>query len=73
MQNVTIGNDCIVGAGSIVTKNIPNGEVWAGVPAKFIGYTKDLGEKYLKQTPKYDNKNLQLNRKEEILKMVEGE
>ena len=73
MQNVTIGDDCIVGAGSIVTKNIPDGEVWAGVPAKFIGYTKDLGEKYLKQTPKYDNKNLQLNRKEEILKIVEGE
>lgn len=33
---VTIGEDAIVGAGSIVTKNIPANEVWAGNPAKFI-------------------------------------
>lgn len=33
---VTIGENAIVGAGSIVTKNIPANEVWAGNPAKFI-------------------------------------
>jgi len=33
---VTIGNQAIVGAGSIVTRNIPGGEIWAGNPAKFI-------------------------------------
>jgi len=33
---VTIGERTIVGAGSIVTKNIPDDEVWAGNPAKFI-------------------------------------
>lgn len=33
---VTIGEDAIVGAGSVVTKNIPAGEVWAGNPARFI-------------------------------------
>ena len=33
---VTIGEDAIVGAGSIVTKDIPAGEVWAGNPARFI-------------------------------------
>lgn len=26
----------IVGAGSVVTKNIPDGEIWAGSPARFI-------------------------------------
>ena len=26
----------MVGAGSVVTKNIPAGEIWAGNPAKFI-------------------------------------
>ena len=31
-----IGAGAIVGAGSIVTKPIPPGEVWAGNPAKFI-------------------------------------
>ena len=33
---VTIGEDAIVGAGSIVTKDIPAREVWAGNPARFI-------------------------------------
>lgn len=36
LKGVTIGRASIVGAGSVVTKNIPDGEVWAGNPAKFI-------------------------------------
>ena len=35
-NSVTIGKGAIVGAGSVVTKDIPPYEVWAGVPAKFI-------------------------------------
>ena len=27
---VTIGDNCIVAAGSVVTKNIPSGEIWGG-------------------------------------------
>ena len=33
---VTIGNNAIVGAGSVVTKSIPPYEIWAGNPAHFI-------------------------------------
>lgn len=33
---VTIGEGAIVGAGSIVTKDIPPYQVWAGNPARFI-------------------------------------
>lgn len=33
---VTIGNGSVIGAGSVVTKDIPPHEVWGGVPAKFI-------------------------------------
>lgn len=33
---VTIGKGSIVGAGSVVTKNIPPYQVWAGNPARFI-------------------------------------
>lgn len=33
---VTIGEGAIVGAGSIVTKDIPPYQVWAGNPAKYI-------------------------------------
>ena len=35
-SNVTIGEGAIVGAGSVVTKDIPPYEVWAGNPAHFI-------------------------------------
>jgi len=33
---VVIGKNAIVGAGSVVTKNIPDNEIWAGTPARFI-------------------------------------
>lgn len=36
LKGVTIGERSIVGAGSVVTKSIPDGEIWAGNPAKFI-------------------------------------
>ena len=35
-SNVTIGEGAIVGAGSVVTKDIPPYEVWGGNPAHFI-------------------------------------
>ena len=36
LPNLTIGKGSIIAAGSVVTKSIPPGEVWAGVPAKKI-------------------------------------
>lgn len=36
LKGVQIGAKSVVAAGSIVTKNIPSGELWGGVPAKFI-------------------------------------
>lgn len=32
----TIGKNVMIGAGSIVTKDIPDNELWFGTPAKFI-------------------------------------
>lgn len=37
LPNVTIGDDCVIGAGSIVTKDISSGSVAAGVPARVLG------------------------------------
>lgn len=36
LQGVNIGDNSVVAAGAIVTKNIPSGEIWGGVPAKKI-------------------------------------
>lgn len=32
----TIGKNAMIGAGSIVTKDIPDNELWFGTPAKFV-------------------------------------
>lgn len=39
---VTIGNGCIVGAGSVVTKDIPDNSIAVGVPARVISSRRDL-------------------------------
>jgi len=36
LGNVRIGDDCIIGSGSVVTKDIPAGSVAAGNPARVI-------------------------------------
>jgi acetyltransferase-like isoleucine patch superfamily enzyme len=36
LKGVTIGTKSVIGAGSIVSKDIPDNEIWAGNPVKFI-------------------------------------
>lgn len=36
LPGLTIGANSIVGAGSVVTKNIPDNQIWGGNPAKYI-------------------------------------
>ena len=37
MPGVNVGNHSIVGAGAVVTKNIPDYSIVGGIPAKIIG------------------------------------
>ncbi|MBR4705523.1 MAG: acyltransferase [Paludibacteraceae bacterium] len=37
MPNITIGKCCIIGAGAVVTHDVPDYAIMAGVPAKKIG------------------------------------
>lgn len=45
MYNTKIGPNAIVAAGSVVTKDVPEGEIWGGAPAKRIGYVNELVKK----------------------------
>ena len=42
---ITVGKNAMIGAGSVVTKNIPNNTLWYGNPASFQGYVCVCGEK----------------------------
>lgn len=40
LPGVTIGNNSVVGANSVVTKSIPDNAIFGGIPAKLIRYKK---------------------------------
>lgn len=50
LPGVTIGDNVVIGVGAVVTKNIPNDSVVAGVPAKVI---ETLEEYAMKNQEKY--------------------
>ncbi len=45
MYDTTIGPNAIIAAGAVVTKDVPAGEIWGGVPAVKIGTTDDLAKR----------------------------
>ena len=45
LPGVTVGNNCVIGAGAVVTKDIPDNSVAAGVPAKVIETLDEYCEK----------------------------
>lgn len=50
MPGVVIGENCIIGGGSVVTKSVPDGVMVAGNPARFIGYTEDFYNRLKQKT-----------------------
>lgn len=52
LKGVTIGDNCFIGAGSIVTKSIPANSIAAGVPCRVI---MNLDEYYQKRVKQYEN------------------
>lgn len=44
LSGITIGCYSMVGAGAVVTKNIPDFELWVGNPARHVGFISESGE-----------------------------
>lgn len=58
LGGLSIGKFAMIGAGSVVTKNVPNRALVIGNPAKIIGWLSDDGTKmkYLNDNKYQDNK-----------------
>jgi maltose O-acetyltransferase len=78
-MNTTIGNDVIIGAGSLVTGNIPDDSIVAGVPARVIGKTSEYiarEKEKMQNSLVFDNtytyqKNITKAKKDEMLSRFE--
>lgn len=51
MPGVKSGNNCVIGAGSIVTKDVPDNSVVCGIPAKVVCSTEEYAIKCKVQMP----------------------
>ena len=66
MPGVTVGNNVVIGCGAVVTHDIPDGEVWGGVPARKIKTTEEY---YEKNKDRFDmSKGMTLEQKKDYLK-----
>ena len=63
LPGVEMGDNCILGAGSVLSSSMPNNTVYAGVPAKFISTIEEYGEKAIQKNTIYPL-NLEENRKD---------
>ena len=70
LPGVKIGLNSIVAAGSVVTRSVPPGEVWGGVPAHFIETTKEYADKCKENQLPYDMQAYNKDMKSEILRVT---
>ena len=69
-KGVTIGDNCIIGIGSVVTKDIPNNSIAVGVPAKVVGsyedYMKRRSSDYIDEAIEYAEAILESGREPQV-------
>ena len=53
LPGIEMGDNCILGAGSVLNSSMPDNTVFAGVPARFICTVEEYGDKALKNNTMY--------------------
>ncbi len=72
LNQITIGRYAMVGAGAVVTKNVPDFALVIGNPAKIVGWVNDKGEKLSNVTDSLfiDSQGNQFRLKSNILEKI---
>jgi acetyltransferase-like isoleucine patch superfamily enzyme len=70
LPGVKIDDNCIIAAGSVVTKSVPSNSIVGGVPAKIIGNFNDLKDHALKYYFSENDLDITENYKERVLKIT---
>lgn len=73
MPGVTIDDNVIVAAGSVVTKSVPSGYIVGGNPAKIIGKFEDYKQKALDTFVSRKDMDFSLDFKERINQVIDPE
>lgn len=63
MPGVTIGSNCIIGCGAIVTKDVPDNSICVGVPARVIETLEEYEQKHAKDFIQTKNMTYEEKRK----------
>ena len=69
LYDVKIGDNVIIGAGALVNADLPEGGVYAGVPARRIGSFEDYmlkNEKYSQEVPWSDREDLAVRKRKQM-------
>lgn len=72
LPDVIVGKNSVVGAGSVVTKNVPDNSVVGGVPARFICTIEEYADKCLSTMPEYDMNNYKKDKRTEVIRALES-
>ncbi len=71
LRGVTIGENTIIGAHSLVNKSLEPNSVYAGVPARKICTLEEFERKFMSDMPEFDKENYYKHKKDEVLKIVD--
>lgn len=69
LPGVSVGPDSVIAAGAVVSRDVPPGEVWGGVPARFIQTVEEYAGKALAENPEYDREAYGADKRAELLRL----